>query len=169
MTERYQWRKKEGAEIWTLDLFKSKKGKLPFLTIPKKVNTAPHQLEIFIFSPKDYKRPYREERVSENSGTVTYKKVFLNSYTGKIDTELSLTYIGGMDYEGRHFADFLSGEFKVGYLLNGKFSKDVEEFRKSLTDYFEGVKPEFGENLKNLIVNSNLPEKPRNSLRNLWR
>lgn len=171
---KYEWRnrtndycKKHGEEVYTLTLFEGKKEKLPLLNSQGTIAT--HEFEITAFDPKPYNRPYRTEKISEDEETVTSKKIFLSDYKGNIDTEFFVRYVGWLDTESRAFAYFLNGEMKEAYDSYGKQIENPEAFRKYLTEYFKGVKPTVGKHLNELIINSNLPKKQKDAVRDLWR
>ncbi len=166
MTRKYEWKNNSDQSVWTLDLFNAKKGKLPFLGTGKS-NIASHQLEIRVYNPRAHNRPYRLEKDSENSDKIAYKKIFLSDYKGNVDANIYLRYLDWMDAESRHIAYFLGGKFKDAYNQHSNPIKNLEEFEKSLTDYFK-TKPAFGEHLKDLIINSNLPKKQRDAVKDLW-
>jgi hypothetical protein len=176
--EVYQWIKYNDG-FWKLNLFNEQSKKrlfhkpvqtLPFLLKDEKL--APHVLEIHTFDTETYKRSYTLEKVEETEKSVLFRKKYDSNYVGKINSRFELFEIGGIDGFDFQDIEFLDGEFKAGKIMKGYFQSPVQslrEFKEGVTEYFKRYISNFGERLGTFITNSNLPEKERNSVRDLWK
>jgi len=155
---KYEWRnltkdyhKKDGEEVWALGLF-DKEIQQPLFNYKRKVDIAPHELEITTFDEKSY-RAFLGDR---------------SKYGGNVDARFFVRYGGGLvDSEPRAIAYFLNGEMKEASDGFSKYMENPEEFKKHLTEYFETVNQAVGKHLKDMIINSNLPQKQRDAVRSL--
>jgi len=145
-----------------------------YLTRGRDSNTASHYISAAVFPPQPYIRPFKLEKVSsideEDTITTVQKKKFIHPYEGKVDAELSLTYAGGMDSEGRGSVYFSNGELKAGMVpdpesFNYMPISSAKEYKNFLNSYFKI--DDFGDNLSDIINNSNLPDEIKERFREL--
>ena len=120
------------------------------------------------FDPRHFERPFKKEKVKEDSNTIVYNKVYLGKYKGMVDAHLRLLYSDGMDINSRGGVYFYKGAFKEGFGIYEDVIRSPKRFKDELTKYFSRKLSEsFGDYLDSLIINSNLPEKQRNAVQGL--
>ncbi|MAG02085.1 hypothetical protein CMI42_02005 [Candidatus Pacearchaeota archaeon] len=132
---------------------------LPYLGRPKHENIAPHRIDLTRDINPDEYPSYIEDADS----------MLELSYCGENDSiPISAYFLDGMFIGGRFHEDN-GARYSISFKLN-KF-KDLEDFRNSLTRYLLPTNgfglPPFGEQIGEMIKNSNLPQEYLDSFREL--